>query len=661
MSRILVVDGAPSVRESVRMILGGEHEVALAASPEDGAALAREAPPDIVLAGGPAGGRRRSPDHPSPWLVALRGVLPAAVALRLVTLPFPFGVADLRGLVRRALAGQPGARPSGRLALSASHPGQAGRPGRQPTVEPAGGGRTWREALVQRVLAAADPGGGLVRAAARAAGTTLPALLVGERGTGRETLARWIHAEGPLRSGPFVAVSCAGLAPAELAARLRRLTTSAIRPTLFLKGLDDASSALQHTLLELLESGTIGGASGEEPIVVEVRPIASASDGLWERAERGLVAEPLIAALAVLTLALPPLRERPVAIAAAAGPLLEWVARESGEPEPRRLSAAALERLALYVWPGNLRELASVLARSAALAEGPVLEPQDLDFGLAPLPVASGPAPERQSAVGDMTRAPAGEWDQQPPEAPRGDPAAAATPAPVPGAPSAATPGSPLLPADGDQAPGADIRFAALAGELAHEIKNPLAAIKAFTQLLGEKFDDPEFRREFYRAVRRDVERIDHLVEGLLHASDATPREVRPTDLNQLIEEVLTRSEQWMIDRRVVAFKELAEGLPPVLTDPTQTRAAVFNVLARALALLPVGEDLFITTRSGPKVQLTVTYRDPSPVGVGRPATEGVELELVLARVALERGGGRLAVEREPGRRTMVTLEFPAA
>ncbi len=632
MSRVLVVDGAPSVRESVRMILGGEHEVALAASPEDGAALAHEAFPDVVLAGGPAEGRRRGCDDPSPWLEPLRRALPAAVALQLVSLPLPFGVADLRGLVRRALAGQPGARPSGRLALSGSYPAHASLPGRQPTVEPVGGGQTWREMLVPRVLAAADPGGGLVRAAARAAATTLPVLLVGERGTGRETLARRIHAEGPLRSGSFVAVSCAGLAPAELAARLRRLTTGAIRPTLFLKGLDDASLALQHTLLELLESGTIGGASGEgRPVVLEVRPIASASDSLWERAERGLVAEPLIEALAVHTLVLPPLRERPAAIAAAAGPLLEWVARESGEPEPRRLSAEALERLAVYVWPGNLRELASVLARSAALADGPVLEPRDLDFGLALLPVASGPAAGR----------PAG--SQQAPAAEPGEPAAAATPAPA------------------TDESGPDVRFAALAAELAHEIKNPLVAIKTFTQLLGEKFDDPEFRREFYRVVRRDVERIDHLVEALLHASDALPRETRPTDLNQLVEEVLARSEQWMIERRVIAFKELAEGLSPVLTDPAQAWAAVFNVIARALASLPVGEDLFIATRSGRKVQLTVSYRDPSPSGTGRPAAEGEELELALARVALGRGGGRLAVERDAGRRTTVTLEFPTA
>ncbi len=631
MSRVLVVDGAPSVRESVRMILGGEHEVALAASPEDGAALAHEALPDVVLAGGPAGGRRRGCDDPSPWLEPLRRALPAAVALQLVSLPLPFGVADLRALVRRALADQRGARPPVRPSLSGSHRGHAELPGRQPTVEPAGGGQTWREMLVPRVLAAADPGGGLVRVAARGAATTLPVLLVGERGTGRETLARWMHAEGPLRSGPFVAVSCAGLAPAELAARLRRLTTAAVRPTLFLKGLDEASPALQRALLELLESGTIGGAPGEEPVVAEVRPIASASDGLWERAERGLVAEPLIEALGVLTLVLPPLRERPAAIAAAAGPLLEWVARESGEPEPRRLSAAALERLALYVWPGNLRELASVLARSAALADGPVLEPRDLDFGLALLPVASGPAAGRHAG------------SQQAPAAEPGEPAAAATPAPA------------------TDESGADVRFAALAAELAHELKNPLVAIKTFTQLLGEKFDDPEFRREFYRVVRRDVERIDHLVEALLHASDALPRETRPTDLNQLVEEVLARSEQWMIERRVIAFKELAEGLSPVLTDPAQAWAAVFNVIARALASLPVGEDLFIATRSGPKVQLTVSYRDPSPSGAGRPTAEGEELELALARVALGRGGGRLAVERDAGRRTTVTLEFPTA
>lgn len=623
MSRILVVDGARSVRESVRMILGGEHEVALAASPEEGAALARETPADLVLAGGPGGDRRRSPDERSPWLEPLSRALPAAAPVRLVSLPLPFGVADLRGLVRRALADR---RAAGGDAAGAG-----------PSRRQRGLGPAWREAIVRRVLAAADPSGRLARAAARAAATTLPVLLVGERGSGRETLARWLHAAGPLGSGPFLAVSCAGLAPAELAARLRGLPADAVRPTLFLKRLDEAGPALQGALLELLGSGTISGAPGEEPVVLDVRPVASASEGLWERAERGLVDEPLIEAVGVLTLSLPPLRERSAVIAAAAGALLEWIARESGEPEPRRLSAAALERLAAYCWPGNLRELASVLARSAALSQGPVLEPEDLDFGLAPSPAPSRPASER---------------DAEPPGAEAGqtDPAAAGTPAPAPGASS---------PAGGE--PDADGRFAALAGELAHELKNPLVAIKTFTQLLDEKFDDPEFRQEFYRVVRRDVERIDHLVEGILHASDAVPRDVRPTDLNQLVEEILARSEPWMVERRVVAFKELAEGLPAVLADPAQARGAVFNVIARALASLPAGEDLFIATSSGPPVQLAVTYREPSPVVAGRPAAEGEALELTLARVALERSGGRLVVEREPGRRVTVTLEFPAA
>ncbi|HWP35014.1 MAG TPA: histidine kinase dimerization/phospho-acceptor domain-containing protein, partial [Thermodesulfobacteriota bacterium] len=200
--------------------------------------------------------------------------------------------------------------------------------------------------------------------------------------------------------------------------------------------------------------------------------------------------------------------------------------------------------------------------------------------------------------------------------------------------------------------------FATLAAELAHELKNPLVAIKTFTQLLAEKFDDPEFREEFYRVVRHDVERIDHLVEGILKAAAGAAGGRRPTDLNELLDDVLVQSEPWMVERRVVAFKDLAEGLPLVLADPVQVQAALFNVVARALAALPPGEDLFLATRRGPPVRLVVTYRDsrtPAPEAAGA----GEEVELALAREVLRASGGRLRVDRDPGQRTTVTIEFP--
>lgn len=578
MSRLLVVDGAQSVREAVRMILGGEHEVARAASLEEAAAAAAASPPDLVLAGGPAGGRRRPAGAEAPFAAPLREAIPD---VRLLSLPLPFAVADLRGRVRRALeAPAPGAR----------------------TAAPA----AWPSPFVKALLEGADPEGRLGHLAARAAATGVPVLLLGERGTGRETLARAIHAAGPDAAGPFVVLACTGLTPEALDARLAALPVGGPRPTVFLKALDEASPAVQAALLDRLDDGRLGR---------DARPLASASDLLDDRVEAGLLSEPLVAALGVLRLSLPPLRERPDLIGAIAPVLLERIRQEGRLPRPCRLTPDAVAGLASYVWPGNLAELSAVLARSAALADGEVLEAADVDFGIAGYPAADVPAP------------------------------------------SARTFASPA-----EQTTPEDHRFAALAAELAHEVKNPLVAIKTFTQLLGEKFDDPEFRREFYAVVKRDVERIDHLVEAVLHAADAVPTELGPIDLNALLEAVIGESEGWMVERRVVAFRDLAERAPMALADREQARAALFNVVARALASLPPGEDLFLATRRGRDgVEATVSYRDASPHDVGLMGARGEELEIALARTALARAGGQLEVHRDPKGRTTVTLAFRPA
>ncbi|HEX7127912.1 MAG TPA: sigma 54-interacting transcriptional regulator [Thermodesulfobacteriota bacterium] len=584
-SRILVVDGAPSVRESVRMILGAEHDVVTAGSPEEALAEAGRERPDLILAGGPAGAPRRPPGA-APWAARLARDLgvPSVVAL-----PLPFGVADLRGRVRRALA------------AGAGEPAAA----EGPTAP-------WPPGFVRALLEAADPSGRLAHVASRAASTGLPVLLVGERGTGRESLARAIHAAGPDAAGPFVALACAGLAPEALEARLARVAAAGARPTLFLKGVDDASPALQAALLERLADGRLGRGA---------RPIASASEALDARLESGALAEALVEALGVLRLDLPPLRERPDAIAALAPFIFERIREEGRLSRTCRLTPEAQARLAAYVWPGNLTELSRVLARSAALADRDLLDADQVDFGF-------GAAASSAEAVAAPPRGAGAEGGQEP--------------APASGA--------------------ADRHFAALTAELAHEIKNPLVAIKTFTQLLGEKFDDAEFRREFYAVVRRDVERIDHLVEGVLHAADAVPTEPRPTDLNAVLEAVLRESEGWMVERRVVAFKDLGDRIPMALTDPGQARAALFNVVARALASLPAGEDLFLATRGcRDGVEAVVSYRDASPHDVGLLGERGEELELTLARAALERAGGRLTVRREPGGRTTVSLGFRAA
>ncbi|MEZ4588488.1 MAG: sigma-54 dependent transcriptional regulator [Gemmatimonadales bacterium] len=261
----------------------------------------------------------------------------------------------------------------------------------------------------------------LLRLVARAAGSPHPVLIVGESGTGKELVARAVHRLSGRAA--FVSVNCGALPDqlmeSELFGHERGAFTGADRTkdglfhvadkgTLFLDEIAELPMALQPKLLRALEHGEIRRVGGTQPIAVDVRVVAATHRDLEAEAEAGRFRSDLLWRLNVLTLSVPPLRERPSDI-----PLLaEHFLAATGEPDaagspPRRVSAEAMARLRSYPWPGNVRELRNTMLRAATMTSGRTIEVGDLpprvaDAGRAAALVAG--AAERRLSLDDVER-----------------------------------------------------------------------------------------------------------------------------------------------------------------------------------------------------------------------------------------------------------------
>lgn len=246
---------------------------------------------------------------------------------------------------------------------------------------------------------------GLRRQIVKVAGASAPVLIWGESGSGKELVAQAVHAHSPRRAGPFVPINC-GAIPATLiqselfgyergaftgAAREKRgLIEAAQGGSLFLDEIGDLPMELQANLLRFLQEKTIYRLGSTQSIAVDVRVIAASHVNLAQAVARGVFREDLYYRLNVLALDVPPLRERKEDLL----PLAEHFFRTySSERAPRvkGFSGRAAQAIRDYDWPGNVRELLNRVRRAMVMAEGRLIQPQDL--GLSTDPAPREPAP----------------------------------------------------------------------------------------------------------------------------------------------------------------------------------------------------------------------------------------------------------------------------
>ena len=236
----------------------------------------------------------------------------------------------------------------------------------------------------------------LYKEIARVSPTRSTVLILGESGTGKELVARAIHQNSPRKDKPFVAVNCGALTESLLEAELfghtkgsftganadrRGLWEEANEGTLFLDEIGETSLAMQVKLLRALQESEIRRVGSTQTRTIDARIIAATNRNLEDEVKNGGFREDLFYRLSVVTLCVPPLRERPTDISILAEKFL-YKARKNTGKENLRLSENALRTLNNYEWKGNVRELEAAIEYAALRSRGNEILVEDLPVKL---------------------------------------------------------------------------------------------------------------------------------------------------------------------------------------------------------------------------------------------------------------------------------------
>jgi len=235
----------------------------------------------------------------------------------------------------------------------------------------------------------------------RAAPARSNILIVGESGTGKELVARALHTLSPRRDGPFVPVHTSAI-PSELlesslfghvkgaftgaVSGRKGLFEAAHEGTLFLDEVGTVSLETQTKLLRVIQEREFRRVGGVEPISVDVRLLAATNADLWEEVQAGRFREDLYYRLNVISIELPPLRERSADVPLLADHFLRLYAAEN-QRQVEGFTPGAMETLTRYHWPGNVRELENVVERAAVLCRATLIDLDEL-----PSAVREGPS-----------------------------------------------------------------------------------------------------------------------------------------------------------------------------------------------------------------------------------------------------------------------------
>jgi DNA-binding NtrC family response regulator len=377
--RILIVDDDPETCRFMKELLARpERDIDVAHDPDEALGMAARAQYDLVISDIHLNARLTGLDvlrafkskHPEGQVLLISGFgsLETAIdAVRNGAFDFiskPFNIGEVKAVVERALE-QTAAEP------------QAGRPPRE--VQPAG--------LLGRSPAMLS----VYKQIARAADTTAPVLIIGESGTGKELVARAVHTHSQRAARPFVAINCGAIAEtlleSELFGHVRGSFTGAITDTkgifeqghlgtVFLDEIGETSPGLQVKLLRVLEENEVRPVGGHRTVRVDIRIVAATNTDIEKAVADGRFRTDLYYRLGVITITMPPLRDRREDIPE----LAERFLRNACSRAQRHvtISSPAVAALSSYDWPGNVRELENMIERLVVFSRGSTIDVADL-------------------------------------------------------------------------------------------------------------------------------------------------------------------------------------------------------------------------------------------------------------------------------------------
>ncbi len=636
MKKMLVIDNSLSVRESLRIIFQDTFHVETTDPWQDVLSLLSSEKFDLVIMG--LGGRV------SQEIDLLRDIASLSPSLPLIVLveqeqrenlegfssPYiddllikPFNVFELREKVKK-LQKQASLSPHSRSPLKMRHIFQ-----QQKIYFPTSVRHKLSEVTIKTKNVA-----------------PVPVLLQGERGTGREIAAKWLHFRCPNLNRPFLKLIASALMEEIFIQSFLSKDRGLFRPrnlgTFYLEGIGGLRPEVQERLMEILEEGSIVTPEGRE-VAMNFRIVTSSSKDLRELVYKKVLKEELFYKLNVINIYFPPLRERREEIPEIARQILETSVQRFAL-KVKGFTPDALEMLQNYYWPGNVRELESVLVRSLIFSSKEMLSQEDLRFGIeerADIQVLEEEVTAGRKPVVEVVK------PERHLKIEKG----------------------PSFAEEGESA------FKELVTELAHEIKNPLVAIKTFTQLLPERFDDKEFREQFYKTTGESVDRIDQLMEKILSSARFSRPKLTQVNLHDLLEKSLINNTDAFNEKHVIFKKELKGSLPLILTDEEQLQYVFNNILSAIHYLVPEGSEVSFSTKTvsldpgekgrfpleqlpnGSVAEVSISY----PGDHDRKKASGhYSIELFLAQQIIERNLGLMRVASS-SEKTSVTIKLPVA
>jgi DNA-binding NtrC family response regulator len=472
----------------------------------------------------------------------------------------------------------------------------------------------------------------------RFARTHLPVLVSGEMGCGQERVARGICA---LASTDVACsfVNAADINDEFLASKMVQLSlwTEKSGRIFVVEEIEKLSASAQSKLLNFIEE--------VETKSVECRFLATSKIDLLEQVYQGEFLEGLYYRIATLNLKLRPLRDRRNDIPMIAAwfaqyfaPLLE-LSQVTFSPEAR-------DRLANYLWFGNLSEMETVIARTLAVRGKTTIEAHDLVFD------SFGNSESQEFADVEEFISPdekrnnlrvVSSWN-----------AGTQVPASQVGQTASSERASELK---------------VLIHELAHEMKNPMVTIKTFAQLLDDRYEDEDFRARFRDVVSCDIERMDDLLEMMIEFADFSQPRVDRTSLDERLRWAVNEVAEECGKRQAAIRFQSSRIATAILADENQLDYILKNVLSAVVSQAKLGSEIGVEIQQAGTVVITYFREGPRMASItqylgslSEAAGESIlPLRILLAKQLVERNGGEMAVDSSDAEKEIVTMEFPIA
>ena len=469
----------------------------------------------------------------------------------------------------------------------------------------------------------------------KALNNNAPVLIQGEYGAGHERVAKAIHYNGFMKEGRFFKINC-NLNEELFVNRLLEIkkdSSSKSPGTLFLEEIGAANTGIQVRLMEIIEEQTIP-TTGKD-IDINLRLIASTSMDLLEKVNNHEFREDLFYRINTIPIRLSPLRERSESIPMIVDFVLDDLS-QAMKLERKSFSFDALNILKNYYWPGNLIELESVIIRSVVLSDKEIISNRELSFGIEDDEINAPIQDEILKAYDAL--------------------------------------------AINEKENIQNFSFDTLIFNLAHEVKNPLVSIKTFTQLLPERFEDTEFRGQFFQLVGESVDRIDCLMKRIMGYAQFSEPEFSKVDLYTIIENAYEKISGKPLEDKSTFIKGLEKDLPSVLSDKGQLSYVFDNILSKAISVLSEDNDLSLAAEvsclhkeemshlagiegiDSKAVEITIPLSN-AEMGMSHLANTPsiLGLEIYLAKRLVDKSLGVMEVKEMGGGDMVIKIKLPVA